>query len=106
MLTKKYRLPIQQFFKKTGKTIKSRYFLLKIFPTKLDYSRFGVIISSKISRKAVIRNRLKRTIFNYLKEKYRNLPIYDYLFILYPSAALAGKDEIINELIRIMKYEL
>lgn len=115
MLSKKLRLPIQLYFsvkggssfrgKKTGKILKSRYFLLKIFPTEFNYSRFGVVVSSRVSKKAVIRNRLKRIIFNFLKDKYKGLPISDYLFILYSSAASVKKEEIIDELRRILNLK-
>ncbi len=101
MLAKKFRLPIQLFFRRTGKSLKSRYFLLKIFSTETAFSRFGVIISSKVSKKAVVRNRLKRLLFNFLKEKQKDLPIADYLFILYPSITEADKKEIISELEKI-----
>jgi len=98
MLAKKFRLPIQLFFKKAGKNFKSRYFLLKIFSSKLSFSRFGIIVSAKVNKKATERNRLKRLIFDFLRQKQKELPIREYLFILYPSIASARKEEIIAEL--------
>ncbi|MDD5547922.1 MAG: ribonuclease P protein component [Candidatus Pacebacteria bacterium] len=69
MLAKKYRLPIQTVLKqKSGHSFKSRYFLFKIFSSDLPFSRFGLIVSKKISKKAVDRNRIKRLVFNYLRK--------------------------------------
>lgn len=109
MLAKKFRLPIQLFFsasggKKSGKSIKSRYFLLKIFPSNLTYSRFGIVVSTKVSKKATERNHLKRLIFNFLREKRVSLPIFDYLFILYPSIASATKKQITEELKKVLSF--
>ena len=64
MLSKKYRLPIQEFLLKRAQIKRSPYFTVKIFDTALPYSRFGVIISKKIAPKATTRNRLKRLIFS------------------------------------------
>lgn len=64
MLAKRYRLPIQSVVKKSGQTIKGRYFLLKIFDNSLGYNRFGVIISKKAAKKAALRNKLKRIIMD------------------------------------------
>ena len=63
MLSKKQRLPIQQFVDKKAEVRRSPYFTVKTFATTLPYSRFGVVISKKVSPKATERNRLKRLIF-------------------------------------------
>lgn len=45
---------------KNGKTIAGKLVFLKIIKNKKNISRFGFIVSSKISKKAVIRNKIKR----------------------------------------------
>lgn len=50
---------IDLVFKK-GRTFKEGLLLLKVIETDLSVSRFAFIISQKVSKKANIRNRLKR----------------------------------------------
>jgi len=110
MLAKKHRLPIQLFITKKGKIFKSPYFLLKIFPPKNSFSRFGVIISSKISKKAVVRNRLKRQIFDFFQKFRGRFPIADYLIIPFPGLAELNKSEfqkaLTNIFNKVKSYEL
>lgn len=65
MLSKKQRLPIQEFITKRAETKRNPFFTVKTFATGLPYSRFGVVISKKTVAKATGRNKLKRLIFEY-----------------------------------------
>ena len=105
MLSKKYRLPIQNFVGKKGVSGRSRYFLLKIFPGVQKFSRFGIIISSKVSKKSVDRNRIKRQIFNFMRETKNQLPINDYLIIIHPEAAKLDKKNLKIEIAKILKLK-
>jgi len=63
MLAQKNRLKQRKDFaliKQQGRGCYNELFKLKSRPNSLDQSRFAVIISAKISKKAVVRNRLKR----------------------------------------------
>jgi len=67
MLPRKNKLKKKTDFKKVfdkGKYYGSSFISLKAFENDLDYSRFGVIVGSKISKKAVDRNKIKRRIEN------------------------------------------
>lgn len=74
MLPKNHRLPRQEFLstKKTGINYSTKYFnatALKALPhTKLFTPRFSVVTPSKLSKSAVVRNRLRRRIYNSLKD--------------------------------------
>lgn len=102
MLAKKFHLPIQKWMKdKNKKTItkKGNFFIIKVASNNLDFSRFGVIISSKIIKKAVQRNHLKRIIFNLIRlNKFCQVSGKDALIISQPSVSRAGKAEIEKEL--------
>jgi len=50
-----------------GKTIAGKLIFLKIQKNNLDVSRFGFVVSSKISKRAVIRNRIKRRLKEIVK---------------------------------------
>ncbi len=65
MLAQKYRLVKQSDFDlvfKNGKKAPSRLFFVRFASNSRENCRFGVVISNKISKKAVVRNRLKRQI--------------------------------------------
>ena len=56
-LTKKK--DFEQVFKK-GRGYRRDFLYLKIKNNDLEFSRFGIIVSKKISNKAVVRNQIKR----------------------------------------------
>ena len=63
MLSKVNRLKKRKDFKKVfeeGRGFKEGPLYLKIKESNLAHSRFGFTISKKVSKKAVIRNRIKR----------------------------------------------
>jgi len=82
MLAKKYKLPIQSFLAKKPKvTGKTNFFMVRQLPNNFDYSRFGVVISKKVSASAVVRNKIKRIIFDFIRlNKYNLKPGRDILF--------------------------
>ena len=58
-LTKKK--DFEQVFKQ-GRGYRRNFLYLKIKNNDLEFSRFGIIVSKKISNKAVVRNQIKRRI--------------------------------------------
>ncbi len=65
MLPKQNRLKKEKEFQqvlKKGRGLKEGFLLLKFVNNNLDRSRFGIIISQKVSKKATIRNKIKRKI--------------------------------------------
>ncbi|PIR44371.1 ribonuclease P protein component [Candidatus Wolfebacteria bacterium CG10_big_fil_rev_8_21_14_0_10_31_9] len=105
MLAKKYKLPINTFLnKKTASLKQPPYFNFKIISNNLNFSRFGVVISKKVSPKAVERNKIKRTIFNFIRTKKYHLNLgKDILIIVYPETAKIEKEKIEKKLSVIEK---
>jgi len=64
MLKKEYRIRKQKdfdrIFGKEGAFFSQGFISVKIIENDLPYSRFGFIVSNKVSKKAVRRNRTKR----------------------------------------------
>lgn len=55
--------------------------MVRQLPNNFEYSRFGVVISKKVSASAVIRNKIKRIIFDFIRlNKYYLKPGRDILF--------------------------
>ncbi|MCK5332758.1 ribonuclease P protein component [Candidatus Parcubacteria bacterium] len=94
MLKKQFRIRKQKDFENVfskGRYISEKFLSLKIVGNDLDISRFGFIISNKVSKKAVERNRSKRL----LRESIRLLqdkigPQTDFVFIA--KKDIIGKD--------------
>lgn len=72
MLNKKNRITsralIAKLFQK-GKTFKGKHLIFKFLPGKDPETRFAIVISKKISKKAVERNRFKRQISEALRPR-------------------------------------
>ena len=64
VLTRSRRLDKNEFREifKEGRIIESGLFRIKFLPNQIKLSRFGVVVSSKNFKKAVLRNKLKRQI--------------------------------------------
>lgn len=65
MLSKKYRLTKEKDFKRikaSGRSFFSSWFRVRCLNNNQETSRFAVVISTKVSKKASQRNRLRRQI--------------------------------------------
>ncbi len=65
MLPKAFRLAKKKDFDsvfKKGQHFKEGFLILRIAANKKDNSRFGIIVSQKVAKKATARNRIKRQI--------------------------------------------
>ncbi|PIS03892.1 ribonuclease P protein component [Candidatus Peregrinibacteria bacterium CG10_big_fil_rev_8_21_14_0_10_44_7] len=70
MLAKQYKLTKADNIKgilNKGKQYSSQYFVIKTQETEEPISRFSIVISNKISKKAVIRNKLRRQLFEIIR---------------------------------------
>lgn len=98
MLSKKHRLPIQE--KKVFiYAIHSPIFILKYGKNQLAESRFGVIISKRIDKSAVARNKIKRIIMEYARIKLDQMRTStDILFIIKPAIKDKKLEEVEKEI--------
>lgn len=63
MLPKANRLTKKKDFDtvfKNGESIKSDFLIFKILKNQFEHSRFGFVVSKKVSNKATVRNMVKR----------------------------------------------
>ena len=69
MLPKSLRLSRPDFLqtKKLGKNLKLPWASLLVFPNQLGINRWAVVTSTKLDKKAVVRNQLRRIIYNSAK---------------------------------------
>lgn len=87
MLKKKYRLPSSIRLGK-AKTISTKYFVLKTADSNLSFPRFAFVISKKVDRRAVIRNKIKREMTSVISQDVdKFIAGRDMIFILKRNAA-------------------
>jgi len=94
MLPKSNRLQkkkdIGQVFKK-GRALKEDFLVLKTLQNNLDKTRFAFIVSLKVSKKAVLRNKLRRKLSELVRLNMERIKTgSDNLLIAMPG--LASKD--------------
>ncbi|PIQ92639.1 MAG: ribonuclease P protein component [Parcubacteria group bacterium CG11_big_fil_rev_8_21_14_0_20_39_14] len=106
MLAKKYRLSKKKDFQnifKRGKSFKEGCIFLKAAANNIRFSRFGFVVSNKISKKSVERHKIKRRLNEIIRFK---MPLirkgYDMVIIAGPE--IKNKDyreleEIIKKLL-------
>jgi ribonuclease P protein component len=86
MISRKFRLTRPRFLiaKRLGKSRDYPDFSAVFYPHN-GYSRFSVVISSKLAKKAVIRNRLRRNIYDQLSTLNSQ---FSTDMIIYPKSAM------------------
>lgn len=92
MLAKEYRLTKNNDFARVaqrGKAVFGREISLKWIKNDLDHSRFGIVVSLKIDKRAAVRNRVKRRIRAILKKHLSEFVSgYDFLFLTQPMVKM------------------
>jgi len=72
---------------KTGRSCFDKFLGLKAAPNELKQHRLGIIISSKVSKKAVERNLLKRRLKEIIKKELVEISVdYDLVLVALPGA--------------------
>ena len=106
MLARQSRLVKEKDFKKIFKRGKSSYakiFCLKVLANELEINRYGIVISTKVSKKAVERYKLKRQIRAAVKELDKKLNRgFDLVVVAYPAAKNQPYEFIKSELGKIL----
>lgn len=78
---------------KFGKVVFTPYFNIKVLTTSHKYPRFAIAVSLKISKKAVIRNKIKRRIRSILRNNLANInKKYDMVIIAKPPITTINYD--------------
>lgn len=86
MLPKNNRIKKKKDFElifKEGKSLSNSLFVVKFLSNNLELSRFAFVISQKVSKKAVVRNKIKRTLSRVIEGKLQEIKIgQDIVFIV------------------------
>ena len=110
MLPKENRLRKKKEFEKVikeGKGVREGFLVLKYLKNNLNLVRTGFVVSQKISKKAVIRNKVKRRLREIVRRNLEKLkPGYDLIF--FTKKGIEEKDfwqikEVVKELLKKAK---
>jgi len=82
---------------KTGQTFYSSIFSIKIVDNNMDVTRLGILISTKISKKAVIRNHFKRQIREIIQSQLAKIKTgKDIVIVVFPQIIDKNFQEVEN----------
>ena len=115
MLAKENRLKRKKDFEKLfkeGKSFREKFLVLKINKNNLNSNRFGFIVSKKVSKKAPVRNKIKRRLREIVRKEIDNYQKgFDVAIIALPGTVLKDFKEIDQALtsalkkIKILNYD-
>lgn len=107
MLPRAHRLTAAKDFARIlgkGRPFRATGLMMKVVRNDLDVSRVGFVVSTKVSKKAVIRNKLKRRMRDHMRKVIAVLPPgLDVVFVARPEAAKFDHAQVIgamNEALR------
>ena len=107
-LKKKYRLSKKndiELVLKNGKRRTAQSFRLFFYPNKLNFSRFCVIISKKVAKKATTRNRIRRRIIGWIQENgCTNITGYDFIILCQVAVPVLPKKILYEDLKRTFNF--
>lgn len=107
MLSEKNRLKKKKDFEnvfKKGKGFREGFLTLKIGKNNLDRTRFGFIVSQRISKKATLRNKIKRRLREIVRAKMKTIKKgIDVVLITVPGIEKKSFQEIEKTVERLFK---
>jgi len=90
---------------KKGKAITGKFVFLKYLKNNLNVNRFGFVVSLRISKRAVIRNRIRRQLREATRRNLSNIKhSFDVLIIAKPEIINKKYQEIRNELEYLFQF--
>lgn len=111
MLSKKYRFHSRggvKYLYQHGKTVRRAQMSLVFMPNEKGFTRVAVVVSKKVAKSAVERNRIRRRVFEALRINFDLLPPKtDYAFVIYTRAVKNMKfselEKLLGELVEESK---
>ena len=92
MLNKKYRFHSRggvKYVYKHGKTVRTPFLSLVYGENRRGFTRVAVVVSKKVDKSAVARNRVRRRVYEALRLNFEKIPKErDYIFVVYSSKIL------------------
>lgn len=111
MLNRKYRFHSRggvRYVYQKGKTIRSPEMSLVFANNTRGFTRMAVVVSKKVEKTAVKRNRIRRRVYEVLRLNFDNIPKErDYIFVVFSKKVLempfSELEEIVGKLVEESK---
>lgn len=111
MLNKKYRFHSRggvRYVYQKGKTVRKAKASLVFVPNERGFTRVAVVVSKKVEKSAVGRNRMRRRVYEVIRRNFELLPKEtDYVFVIYSKEVLempySELEKILGELVEESK---
>ena len=111
MLNKKYRFHSRGGVKhvyRDGKTVRGRVASLVFVPNERGFTRVAVVVSKKVEKTAVGRNRMRRRVYEVIRRNFEYLPKNtDYIFVVFTKEVMrmpySELEKILGELVEESK---
>lgn len=105
MLQRKFRLSLKTRLTNAS-SIASPFFLLKVVENGLSYNRYGFVVSKKIDKRAVVRNKIKRKIRSCIEKVKDNIQGgHDMVFIARGTIADASAESLYINIQKVLRKE-
>lgn len=105
MLKKQYRLAKTKDIKavfKQGRGFFNPNFVIKHCRERAANARFTVVVSTRVSKNAARRNRLKRLVREFIRLHLKNFQLGDHVISIKPEAAKATDKELLLSLEKLL----
>ena len=105
-LNKKNRLKKKKDFEgvfKGGKAVRGNFLFAKYLKNDLGFPRFAFIVSSKVSKKAVVRNRIRRVLSDISRTRLKEIGPVDAILIADKRIIEAPREKIEQDLESILR---
>ena len=106
MLAKKFKLPAivweTQRQQKPLRVVNTPLLSMRSFRTTLPYARVGVVVGTKVDKRATVRNRIRRAIYDAFQARFDKLPIADYTCMVRAGMKNLMRVEIIKEVEKML----
>ena len=103
MLNKKYRFHSRggvRYVYQKGQTIRSPRMSLVFVENNRGFTRFAVVVSKRVEKSAVMRNRIRRRIYEILRRNFDSIPKKtDYIFVVFDKNILTMQNKEIEEIV-------
>jgi len=107
MLPRECRLTKNKDFErvaKKGRAVYDKAIALKWIKNNLSYSRFGIVVSLKIDKRATVRNKIKRRIRAVIRENINQIQKgLDFMILTKPEIKNLGYQEIKDKLLGLFE---
>jgi len=98
----KKKLDFEDVFQK-GRSVQGNFLFIKYIKSELDMPRFGFVVSTKVAKKAVERNKIRRILSEAVRGTADSLGSYDIVVFAAKKIISVPKEEIVRDFLEVLE---